>query len=527
MIKTMIVEMKNTTKLKEEIRAFKEEIKNREEEWKEEKNELVKKIEALENKMEKEDYPLTRTSALIKMFSMIPYNCHNKYEVFNNVTIGDLTGSAKLLVPGRATAATNIPQGAVTSPIEPRLLTGNSDIVQILVGIKTDGHLELDHSSKQVWSNNVHWIRAIRLSDDCHSSNIQLKLQPHNKRCASSKLILEAVRPISVGQELLLWFSEEVLALMQMVFLTPANIQGQKRYVCTKCSALYESPNPLKLHLLLRCGRQSISDLWQRLSHLLTENNAYTNTFQAAFNEFTFKLTPNVPFIKQKNAMDLSATTEPKRPVSHPSKLTDLKNSDSTRTLYRPYSEPPPTHNSAFKPFQKTTVTDTLNNKILSSNMQYWSNVSIDPQLYVNHYVNMNTVPNDESQMESIVSNLGKSKDGHICLYCGKCYSRKYGLKIHIRTHTGYKPLKCKFCLRPFGDPSNLNKHVRLHAEGDTPYKCDLCGKILVRRRDLERHLKSRHMSEIHPGRGIGNEGNNTSETEVTDDDTQELTSNI
>lgn len=86
-----------------------------------------------------------------------------------------------------------------------------------------------------------------------------------------------------------------------------------------------------------------------------------------------------------------------------------------------------------------------------------------------------------------------KSQKGHLCLYCGKLYSRKYGLKIHLRTHTGYKPLKCKVCMRPFGDPSNLNKHVRLHAEGQTPYKCDHCGKILVRRRDLERHIKSRH----------------------------------
>ena len=51
----------------------------------------------------------------------------------------------------------------------------------------------------------------------------------------------------------------------------------------------------------------------------------------------------------------------------------------------------------------------------------------------------------------------------HLCIYCGKWYSRKYGLKIHMRTHTGYKPLKCKFCYRPFGDPSNLNKHIRLH----------------------------------------------------------------
>lgn len=89
-----------------------------------------------------------------------------------------------------------------------------------------------------------------------------------------------------------------------------------------------------------------------------------------------------------------------------------------------------------------------------------------------------------------------KSRKGHLCIYCGKMYSRKYGLKIHLRTHTGYKPLKCKVCLRPFGDPSNLNKHVRLHAEGDTPYRCDYCGKVLVRRRDLERHIRSRHPSE-------------------------------
>lgn len=39
----------------------------------------------------------------------------------------------------------------------------------------------------------------------------------------------------------------------------------------------------------------------------------------------------------------------------------------------------------------------------------------------------------EASKMETIVSNLGKSDDGHRCIYCGKIYSRKYGLKIHIR----------------------------------------------------------------------------------------------
>jgi len=95
----------------------------------------------------------------------------------------------------------------------------------------------------------------------------------------------------------------------------------------------------------------------------------------------------------------------------------------------------------------------------------------------------------------NMADELGKQKKTHVCLFCGKIYNRKYGLKIHLRTHTGYKPLKCKVCLRPFSDPSNLNKHVRLHSQGETPYRCPYCDKILVRKRDLDRHILSRHSS--------------------------------
>ncbi|XP_075233841.1 PR/SET domain 13 [Lycorma delicatula] len=172
-------------------------------------------------------------------------------------------------------------------------------------------------------------------------------------------------------------------------------------------------------------------------------------------------------------------------------------------------------HQSAFRPYHMNdkhlVPTDHLDiqNKILNPYIPALSLFSdnlhsfISPQdkLILGPSVNFmqgsieqrNLIAQQAVDMESFVSNLGKSKQGHLCIYCGKIYSRKYGLKIHIRTHTGFKPLKCKYCFRPFGDPSNLNKHVRLHAEGETPYKCELCSKILVRRRDLERHMKSRH----------------------------------
>lgn len=82
---------------------------------------------------------------------------------------------------------------------------------------------------------------------------------------------------------------------------------------------------------------------------------------------------------------------------------------------------------------------------------------------------------------------------GFTCEYCGKVYCRKYVLKIHMRTHTGFKPLQCKVCDKSFSDPSNMKKHVKLHETEDTVHKCRHCGRNFVRYRGLLNHIKSKH----------------------------------
>ncbi|XP_060518214.1 histone-lysine N-methyltransferase PRDM16 [Cylas formicarius] len=403
----------------------------------------------------------------------------------------------------RVVASSCIPQGSMTFPIEPKALVGKSELAQISVNLNSFGAIDLDNSSKCAWDKNLHWIRALRFSDDCHSYNVQLKFQPSQrvhpnniKQDRMPKMILQAIRSIEIGQELQLWFSEDVLAMLQIVFLSPSNIQGQKKYVCTRCSALYESPNPLKLHITLGCGNLPISTLWERLAFLLSGKESLRGTFKRTSFDFKLSLEPEI----RNNALDLSTNAV-----------------TTAKTLYRPYY----TESSAFKPFKKDANSVREFPRIwpidFETNVVQIHQNLINSQNLAQHQITYN----DDAQIETLVSSLGKAKQGHICLYCGKCYSRKYGLKIHIRTHTGYKPLKCKFCDRPFGDPSNLNKHVRLHAEGNTPYKCDLCGKILVRRRDLDRHLKSRHMVEMLPGSNIIPPDTLSEDAQVSDEDRQ------
>ncbi|OAD60489.1 PR domain zinc finger protein 13 [Eufriesea mexicana] len=356
------------------------------------------------------------------------------------------------------------------------------------------------------------WLKIVTLANDCQSCNVLLMT-------TDKGVILKTIRNITPGEPLLMWFTENILAMLNMPFLTPSNIQGQNRYICHICNNLFEYPNPLKIHLALKCNRLDTNHLWSGLAKEFSSSPRPSLSLSLfPQSTFKFKLTRssqdsptsispilvdtmdnNVP-LTNNNSPESSDQPSPSssNPLSPNSSSTQISPNSSTQVS--PVRKDIPYRQSAFKPY--------ANQSNIFANV---CPLTRDETVLPPYNVQTTTAPISTdvhaAQMETIVSNLGKSKQGHLCIYCGKVYSRKYGLKIHIRTHTGYKPLKCKYCLRPFGDPSNLNKHVRLHADGETPYRCELCGKVLVRRRDLERHLRSRHQENVDQASDTSSDG--------------------
>lgn len=253
---------------------------------------------------------------------------------------------------------------------------------------------------------------------------------------------------------------------------------GKNCYRCTECSKIFENPNPLKFHIATNCERNGDDELWHRLDHSLRKPSIPASVS-----------TSSVQWPYEINTSSTTTSHHPKPMHFDTENLRNYSSSPSHLPIVQSYHSPHhlQQHIHRFSAFQPP---------LLMPSLPYQMPQSQQPPIVTAANVTTNSdkvVAAAAAQLETIVSNMGTSKQGHICIYCGKLYSRKYGLKIHIRTHTGFKPLKCKYCLRPFGDPSNLNKHIRLHVQEKSLYKCNLCTKILVRRRDLLRHMNIKH----------------------------------
>lgn len=174
---------------------------------------------------------------------------------------------------------------------------------------------------------------------------------------------------------------------------------GQKAYVCLQCYRSFEVPNQLKIHLARNCDQFDENVLWKRLqSELLTRH--------------------------QRRLMMHSRNFEMLNPY-HSALMQQLPSSSRRFSAFQPVinkceSSPSPPATLMPLPNLSPVSQSSLNESALAA----------------------------AAHLETLVSNMGTSKQGHLCIYCGKLYSRKYGLKIHIRTHTGpyTRALKTKTC---------------------------------------------------------------------------------
>ncbi|XP_048002018.1 zinc finger protein 431-like [Leguminivora glycinivorella] len=77
----------------------------------------------------------------------------------------------------------------------------------------------------------------------------------------------------------------------------------------------------------------------------------------------------------------------------------------------------------------------------------------------------------------------------YLCDICGKKIMSKRNLEKHIENHSGIKKYSCDTCKKLFRTVNNLKIHTQIHS-GTKPYSCDVCKKRFRNKAYIKEHMQ-------------------------------------